>query len=110
MDRYFELIGADGDFGQCYTEDVPWLVADKGKSYRGRNRCETTSTRCTLAWRARGRGNFLVAEAHAYLEGDCAADDPRADDDTLTTASPMTSTTSLISAMRCYGVGRPPPS
>ena len=53
--------------------------------------------------------NFLVADDHAYLEGDCAAGHPRADE-RIHYCVAYDIDGGLITAMRCYGLGAPPTS
>ena len=35
MDRYFDLMGREADFGVCYSSDVTWLIADTGEVIAG---------------------------------------------------------------------------
>ncbi|MGC5169143.1 nuclear transport factor 2 family protein [Microbacterium sp. DT81.1] len=107
MDRYFTLMGSEGDFAQCYAADVTWLVADTGEIVRGpqtvRNYVVTLHARLTDMQTL----NFVVADDHSYLEGDCSAGRSRADE-RIHYCVAYDIDGGLITAMRCYGLGAPP--
>ena len=104
LDRYFGLMGADEDFGKCFTADVTWLIADTGEVIHGPDSVRDY----IIALHSRmvdsqGRTS-VVGEDFVYLEGDCAAMAPNSGSrNNYCIAYEMRD--DLIAAMRCYGLG-----
>ncbi|MET0780055.1 MAG: nuclear transport factor 2 family protein [Microbacterium sp.] len=104
MDRYFDLMRRSADFGECYTPDVTWLVAETGEIVRGADsvRDHVIALHSTMV--DAHTHTYVVGEDHVYLEGDCAADAPAVGARTsYCVAYDMQG--AMISAMRCYGLG-----
>ncbi len=104
IDHYFELMGRDADFAECYSAEVTWLVADTGQVVRGPEAVRDF----IIALHGRmtdGRTNkIVVGSDSAYLEGDCAATSTETGDRTYYCVA-YDIQENLIVAMRCYGLG-----
>lgn len=100
--RYFHVMSGGGDLAACYTADVTWTTTDTGTEIRGapsvrdyvvalHNNMSDAQTR-----------RLVVADGHAYLEGDCA-------EASTGTGSRIYYSVAYdvvddrIAAMRCYG-------
>ena len=107
IDRYFDLMGKDEDYGVCWTDDVTWLVADSGEVITGPAlvRSYLDALHATMA-DAQTR-HLVVGEDSVYLEGDCV-DPASADGGRLRYCIAYDIRQDLISAMRCYGPLRGP--
>jgi len=104
IDHYFDLMGRDADFAECYSGDVTWLVADTEEVVQGPE--EVRDYIMALHDRmADGHTNKLVVGADsAFLEGDCAATPTEPGDRTYYCVA-YDIQDNLIVAMRCYGLG-----
>ena len=104
MDRYFDLMGHGTDFGECYTRDVTWLVADTGEVIAGADAVRDYVVALHATFVDPHTRRYLVGEEHVYLEGECAP--------ALTEPGERTRfcvaydlVDEAITAMRCYGLG-----
>ena len=100
MDRYFDLMGRSADFGECYTPDVTWLVAETGETVRGPDAVRDFVVALHANMVDSHTHTYVVGQDHVYLEGDCAAADGRT---SFCVAYDIQG--ALIAAMRCYGLG-----
>ncbi|WP_243074334.1 nuclear transport factor 2 family protein [Microbacterium sp. SS28] len=106
MDRYFQLMGRGDDIAACYSADATWVIADTGEVVQGAVavRDYVIALHASRAdWHTH---TYVVADGHAYLEGDCAAADAQHDVRTRYCVA-YDIADDLISAMRCYGFGGP---
>lgn len=104
IDRYFEMMGREADFAECFTEDVTWLIADTGEIVR--NPCPVRDYIVALhaAMEDAHTSKFVVGEDDVYLEGDCAPTAPGTGNRThYCIAYDMKD--DQITAVRCYGLG-----
>jgi hypothetical protein len=71
MDSYFNAMGAGDDFSRFYTADARWIMIESGVEVRG----STVVRDYVLALHDKMFGHqqrqLVVADGHAYLEGDC---------------------------------------
>ncbi|WP_167586479.1 nuclear transport factor 2 family protein [Kineococcus rubinsiae] len=70
--RYFEALGAGGEFEQFFTEDVTWTNVESGERFEGRSAVrEYLLALHGSMFDARPHGGQLsVTDEHAYLEGE----------------------------------------
>jgi hypothetical protein len=71
IDRYFEVMGAQGDFSEFYVEGVTWVMVDAGVEVRGRSAVrDYVMALHSQLYDAHTR-SMVVSDGAAYLEGDC---------------------------------------
>jgi len=104
MDRYFDLMGRESDFGVCYSSDVTWLIADTGEVIAGRRAVRDYVVALHATFVDSHTRRYLVGDDHVYLEGDCAAVPSEAGDRTCFCVA-YDLVDGAITAMRCYGLG-----
>ena len=104
LDRYFDLMGKDEDFAECFSADVTWLIADTEEVVRGPSavRSYILALHARMA-DSRGR-KTVVGDDYVYLEGDCAASVPD-NGSRINYCIAYTVKGDQITAMRCYGLG-----
>jgi hypothetical protein len=101
MDRYFKLMNSDQDFSEVYTPDIRWLVLDTGQEVRGPTVVRDYINELHSKMRGGGQRDLVVADEHAYLEGDGINAD--ASNPGLSYCLVYDVSNALITDMRCYG-------
>jgi hypothetical protein len=101
IDRYFEVMGAQGDFSEFYVEGVTWVMVDAGVEVLGRSAVrDYVIALHSQLYDARTR-SMVVSDGAAYLEGDCINSQRHAPRISYCVAYDLTD--DRITAMRCYG-------
>ena len=72
MSDYFDVMGADGDIADFFSEDVTWVNMESGDQFTGPAAVRDYITALhTRLFDATSHGRSLdVTDAHAFLEGD----------------------------------------
>ena len=102
IDRYFELMGRDEDFGSCYADDVQWTTFDGETVVRGPAEVREYLTGLHHNMPDIRTRPLVYAERTAYIEGDCA-DPRRPSADRLAFCIAYDVADGVITAARCYG-------
>jgi len=102
IDRYFELMGRDEDFGSCYADDVQWTTFDGETVVRGPAEVREYLTGLHHNMPDIRTRPLVYAEGTAYIEGDCA-DPRRPSADRLAFCIAYDVADGVITAARCYG-------
>ena len=101
IDRYFEVMGAGGDFSQFYVDDVTWTMLDAGAEIRGAAAVHDYVNALHAQMSDVHTRRIVVWDNAAYLEGDCVnaqnEDSPR-----IAYCVAYDVTDDRITAMRCY--------
>ena len=105
MDRYFALMGSGEHFAVCYRPDVTWSVVDTGEVIAGAAAVRAYVVALHASMVDSRTTAYVVGREHVYLEGDCAATDPRSDERTRYCVAYDIADDGRISAMRGYGIG-----
>ena len=102
IDRYFEVMGARGDFSQFYVDEVTWTTVDAGAEIRGAGAVRHYVIALHSQMSDVHTRSMVVSDGAAYLEGNCT--------NSQHTHAPRISyciaydlTDNRITAMRCYG-------
>ncbi len=102
IDRYFDVMGAHGDFSTFYVDGVTWVMVDAGAEIRGRSAVFDYVVALHGQMSDVHTRRIVVADRAAYLEGDCMnaqqKDAPR-----ISYCVAYDLTDDRITAMRCYG-------
>jgi hypothetical protein len=69
--RYFEVMGAQGDFSEFYVEGASWVMVDTGVEVRGRSAVRHYVTALHSQMSDVNPRPIVVSDGAAYLEGDC---------------------------------------
>ena len=102
IDRYFEVMGAQGDFSEFYVEGVTWVMVDAGVEVRGRSAVrDYVIALHSQLYDARTR-SMVVSDGAAYLEGDSLNSQQR-QAPRISYCIAYDLTGDRITAMRCYG-------
>jgi len=101
MDRYFELMGSDGDFSELFVDDVRWLMVDSGQEVRGRAVVREYVDLLHSRMMSGEQRELVVTEEHAYLEGDSVNADESGRG--LSWCLVYDVKDGVIMDMRCYG-------
>jgi ketosteroid isomerase-like protein len=102
--RYFDLMGRGIDFDVCCSADVTWLVADTGEVIDGARAVQDYVVALHASLTDMRTRQLVVGEDSAYLEGDCAAQEPGAVGRSHYCVA-YDVRDDLIAAIRCYGIG-----
>jgi hypothetical protein len=102
IDRYFEVMGAHGDFSQFYVDAVTWVMVDAGAEIRGAAAVRDYVMALHAQMVDVHTQRIVVSDNAAYLEGDCLnardVDAPR-----IAYCVAYDVTGDRITAIRCYG-------
>jgi hypothetical protein len=102
IDRYFEVMGAGGDFSQFYVDEVTWTMLDAGAEIRGAAAVRDYVIALHAQMSDVHTRRIVVSDNAAYLEGDCVnAQDKGAPRIAYCVVYDVTG--DRITAMRCYG-------
>ena len=102
IDRYFEVMGANGDFSKFYIDKVTWAMVDAGAEIRGAAAVRDYVIALHAQMSDVHTRRIVVSDNAAYLEGDCVnARDVAGPRIAYCVAYDVTS--DRITAMRCYG-------
>lgn len=101
MDRYFEVMGRDGDFSEFLVDDIRWLMVDTGHEVRGRTAVRDYINELHTRMLSGEQRDLVVAEGHAYLEG--SAVNAGASSPGLSYCLVYDVKQGIITDMRCYG-------
>ena len=102
IDRYFEVMGAGGDFSELYVEDVTWIMVDAGVEVRGAAAVRDYIIALHAQLSDANTRRMVVTDGVAYLEGDAInAQEPELPRISYCVAYDLTG--DRITAMRCYG-------
>jgi SnoaL-like domain len=102
IDRYFEVMGARGDFSQFYVDEVTWTMVDAGAQIRGAAAVRDYVIALHAQMSDVQTRRIVVSDGAAYLEGECInvqkPESPR-----IAYCLAYDVTGDRITAMRCYG-------
>jgi hypothetical protein len=102
VDRYFDLMGRDEDFGTCYADGVRWTTFDGDTLVVGPTQVRDYLTGLHHNMPDIRTRPLAYAEGTAYIEGDCA--DPRSPSaERIAFCVAYDVTDGVITAARCYG-------
>jgi len=71
VDRYFEVMGAGGDFSEFYVDEVTWTMLDAGAEIRGAAAVRDYVIALHGQMSDVHTRRIVVSDNAAYLEGDC---------------------------------------
>ena len=102
IDRYFEVMAANGDFSRFYIDEVTWAMVDAGAEIRDAAAVRDYVIALHKQMSDVHTRQIVVTDNAAYLEGDCI--------DAVEIGGPRIAycvaydvTGDRITAMRCYG-------
>jgi SnoaL-like domain len=101
MNRYFEVLGRDGDFSEFFVDDIRWLMVDTGYEVRGRTAVRDYINELHARMLSGEQRDLVVAEGHAYLEGSAVNANPSGPG--LSFCLVYDVKQGVITDMRCYG-------
>ena len=101
MNRYFEVMGGDGDFSEFFVDDIRWLMVDTGYEVRGRTAVRDYINELHGRMLSGEQRDLVVADGHAYLEGSAVNAD--ASSPGLSYCLVYDVGQGVITDMRCYG-------
>ncbi|HEX5730087.1 nuclear transport factor 2 family protein [Microbacterium sp.] len=104
MDRYFELMGREADFGTCYSSEVTWLIADTVEVISGPDAVRDYVVALHATFVDSHTRRYLIGDDHVYLEGDCEPISSEPGERTWFCVA-YDLADGAITAMRCYGLG-----
>lgn len=101
IDRYFDIMGRNGDFASCYTADVTWITIDTGERIDGPDAVREYVIALHRNMRDMKTRRFVIGDGNVYL-GDCA-DSVTETDNRIRYCIAYDIRDDLIVAVRCYG-------
>jgi SnoaL-like domain len=102
INRYFDLMGRDGDFAECYTADVTWTTTDTEDEVRGPSSVRDYIVALHNNMFDAQTRRIVVSDGRVYLEGDCL-DAPAGSSSRIFYCVAYDIVDDRIAAMRCYG-------
>jgi hypothetical protein len=102
IDRYFDVMGAQGDFSQFYVDDVSWTTVDADSEIRGAVAVRDYIIALHAQMSDTHTRSIVVSDGAAYLEGDCP-DADKGKPHRIAYCVAYDITGDRITAMRCYG-------
>jgi hypothetical protein len=102
IQRYFEVMGAEGDFSEFYVEGVTWVMVDTGFEVRGRSAVRHYVVALHSQMSDGHTRSIVVSDGAAYVEGDCI-NSQQTDAPRISYCVAFDLTDDRITAMRCYG-------
>jgi len=100
--RYFEVMGAEGDFSESYVDAVTWVMVDTGIEVRGRSTVRDYVIALHSQMSDGHTRSIVVSDGAAYVEGDCL-DSQQRSAPRISYCVAFDLTDDRITAMRCYG-------
>src|SRR5215216_4232769 len=98
INRYLHVMSGGGDLAECYSADVTWTTTETGEELRGapsvRNYVVALHNNMFDAQTRR----LVVADGHAYLEGDWSGRPPEPVAGSITASR---TTSSMTESQRC---------
>ena len=102
IQRYFEVMGAEGDFSEFYVEDVTWVMVDTGIEVPGRSAARDYVIALHSQMADGHTRSLVVSDGAAYVEGDRLNSQQR-QAPRISYCVAFDLTDDRITAMRCYG-------
>jgi hypothetical protein len=102
IDRYFDAMGAHGDFSSFYIDAVTWLMVDAKTEVRGRSAVYDYVVALHGRMSDVHTRRIVVSDRAAYLEGDCI-NATQSDASRISYCVAYDVIDDRITAMRCYG-------
>jgi SnoaL-like domain len=100
---YFSVMDADEDFSMFYTGDVRWIMLESGQDVRGPSEVRDYILALHSKMFDHRQRRLVVADGHAYLEGDCVAQPGGTGRPRLVYCLVYDLDGDRIRDMRCYG-------